>query len=194
MNLNAQATRRFKKLLARAAKSRLEEPTAMALATAGRGGRPSVRMVLLKEVDSQGFVFYTNLKSRKGKELTTHPRAALCFFWEPLHTQVIVEGKVKLVSAKEADRYWASRSRLSQLGAWASRQSSLLESRGMLLKRLGLYAVRFAGRPIPRSPQWGGFRVVPDRMEFWSRRSARLHERQLYVKVGKRWRLKRLYP
>lgn len=190
----AQAIQRFKKLLVRAQKSRLKEPTAMALATAHRSGRPSLRMVLLKGVDAQGFVFYTNLKSRKGKEISANPQAALCFFWEPLGEQVIVEGKVKLASAKEANQYWATRPRLSQLGAWASRQSSVLESRAGLLKRLGFYAVKFAGGKIPRPPQWVGFRLVPGRIEFWSRRPARLHERQLYLRSGKRWKIQRLYP
>lgn len=194
MNPYTQAIRRFKRILARAQKSRLREPTAMALATADRRGRPSVRTVLLKEADDRGFVFYTNSESRKGKELAANPRAALCVFWEPFKEQVIIEGNVKLVSAKEADRYWASRPRLSQLGAWASRQSGVLEGRSVLLKRLGFYAVEFAGRNIPRPPQWVGFRLVPQRIEFWSRRPARLHERQLYVKSGKHWKVKHLYP
>lgn len=193
-DLYLQAIQRFKRLLAQAQRSRLQEPTAMALATATPRGRPSVRTILLKEVNAQGFVFYTNSQSRKGKELAANPWAALCFFWEPLSKQVVVEGKVKPVSAREADAYWASRPRLSQLGAWASRQSAFLGSRSLLLKRIGFYAVRFAGRVIPRPPQWVGFRLIPERIEFWSRHPARLHDRQLYFKSGGRWKKQTLYP
>jgi len=194
MNYFAQAIRRFQKLFARVRKSGLKEPTAVALAAADSRGRPSVRMVLLKEADERGFVFYTSFQSRKAKQLAANPRAALCFYWEPIGMQVTVEGTVVKVSDQEADSYWATRPRQSQIGAWASLQSSELPNRRTLLARAAGYAAKFAGRPIPRPPHWSGFRVVPARIEFWKRRPFRLHDRQLYLKQGTRWSLRRLYP
>ena len=194
MDDDAQAIRRFHKLFARIRRSGLKEPTAVALATADSRGRPSVRMVLLKEADERGFVFYTNLHSRKGKQLAENPHAALCFYWEPIGMQVTVEGTVARVSDGEADAYWATRPRQSQISAWASLQSGLLESRRLLLVRAARYAVKFAGRPVPRPPHWSGFRVVPDRIEFWTRRPFRLHDRELYFRRGRRWVRRRLYP
>ncbi|MBI3333243.1 MAG: pyridoxamine 5'-phosphate oxidase [Candidatus Omnitrophica bacterium] len=185
---------RFQRLLSRAKKTGLREPAAMILATADPQGRPSVRTVLLKEVDARGFAFYTNLRSRKGRELAANPRAALCFYWEPLEAQVIVEGGVKPISRREADAYWATRPRESQIAAWSSLQSKPLSRRTLLLARFARYARRFAGRPVPRPPDWAGLRVVPDRIEFWRRRPFRLHERQLYVRQGSRWKVRRLYP
>ena len=194
MNNNVQAIRRFKKLFARVRKSGLKEPGAMALATADSRGRPSVRMVLLKEANERGFVFYTGFQSRKAKQLASNPRAALCFYWETIGMQVTVEGKVAKVSDEEADAYWATRPRRSQIGAWASLQSAPLPNRRVLLARAPGYAAKFTGRPIPRPPHWSGFRIVPDRIEFWTRRPFRLHDRQLYFKQGARWLLRRLYP
>ena len=188
------ALRRIRGLVHRAQRSRLREPLAMVLSTADQHGRPSARAVLLKSVDEYGFVFYTNLESRKARQLTRNPRAALCLLWDPLGRQVLVEGRVVRVSSREADAYWATRPRQSQLGAWASRQSRLLASRALLIQRVVVYAKGFARRPIPRPPCWGGYRLVPDRIELWARRPFRLHERRLYQRKGTRWTTHLLYP
>jgi pyridoxamine 5'-phosphate oxidase len=173
---------------------RLPEPTAFALATVGDGGQPSARILLLKGVDSRGFVFYTNYESRKGEELLAHPRAAMCFHWQPLERQVRVEGQAEQVSAEEADAYFASRPRGSQLGAWASRQSQPMEHPGALDERLSEMEARFAGGPVPRPPHWSGFRLVPARIEFWHGMPSRLHERIVYLRAGDGWRTDVLYP
>jgi pyridoxamine 5'-phosphate oxidase len=173
---------------------RLPEPTAFALATVGAGGQPSVRILLLKGVDTRGFVFYTNYESRKGGELLAHPRAAMCFHWQPLERQVRVEGQAEQVSAEEADAYFATRPRGSQLGAWASRQSQPMEHPGALDERLREVEARFAGGPVPRPPHWSGFRLVPARIEFWHGMPSRLHERLVYSRVGDGWRTDVLYP
>ena len=161
---------RLRRLLARAPRTTSAEPTAAVLATATPAGRPSARTVLVKTVDERGCVFYTSLYSRKARELAENPRVALCFYWETLGTQVIVEGRIEPVAAEDADAYWSSRPRRSQLGAWASRQSAPLVARRVLTGRLAGVARRFAGRPVPRPPFWAGFRIVPDRIEFWLRR------------------------
>ena len=173
---------------------RLPEPTAFALATVGAGGQPSARILLLKGVDTRGFVFYTNYESRKGEELLAHPRAAMCFHWQPLERQVRVEGQAEQVSADEADAYFASRPRGSQLGAWASRQSQPMEHPGALDERLREVEARFAGGPVPRPPHWSGFRLVPARIEFWHGMPSRLHERLVYSRAGDGWRTDVLYP
>jgi pyridoxamine 5'-phosphate oxidase len=188
---------RFAELLARAKATDLHEPTAMALGTADAEGRPSVRMVLLKEVDERGFVFYTNLESRKAGDLLANPRAALCFHWQPLEIQVRVEGRVEPVSAEEADAYYASRARGSRIGAWASRQSTQLDSYETLERRVAEFEAKFADGEVPRPPFWSGFRVVPDRIEFWFGRPSRLHERELYLRADgdpPRWTKELLYP
>lgn len=159
----------------------------MTLATADAQGRPSSRTVLLKEVDERGFVFYTSLTSRKARHLAANPRAALCFFWQPLMEQVLVEGMVEQVSDREADACWASRPRVSQLGAWASCRPKRLNPPGLLEARVVTYALKFAGRAIPRPSFWSGFRVAPDRMEFWKRSPVRRHERVLYEECGGQW-------
>jgi pyridoxamine 5'-phosphate oxidase len=172
----------------------LPEPTAFALATSDERGAPSVRIVLLKHVDEDGFVFYTNHESRKGRELLATHRAALCFHWQPMEVQVRVEGAAAPVTTEEADAYFASRARGSQIGAWASRQSQTIEHAGDLEARVSEMEQRFAGGPVPRPPQWSGFRVVPSRIEFWKGRPDRLHIRDVYERDGNEWRVSRLYP
>ena len=189
-----EALRRFRALLDRARSSRLREPTAVTLATVDTSGHPSVRTVLLKDMDERGFVFYTSLASRKAKHLAKNPRVALCFFWQPLMEQVLIEGSVEQVTDKEADVYWASRPRMSQLGAWVSDQSKRLDRRKTIDLRMAQYLVKFAGRKVPRPSYWSGFRVIPDRIEFWKRRLFRLHERVLYEKCGEQWTKCLLYP
>ncbi len=170
------------------------DPNAMALATADAAGRPSVRMVLLKGFDSQGFVFYTNLESQKGEELSANRLAALCFYWKSLQRQVRVEGVVSLVSADEADAYFASRARDSQIGAWASQQSRVLTGRFELEKAIARYAAKYAIGRVPRPPHWSGFRLSPERIEFWQERPFRLHDRLVFVRDGAAWRTEKLYP
>jgi pyridoxamine 5'-phosphate oxidase len=175
-------------------RERLPEPTAFALGTVDASGRPSVRIVLLKHVDERGFVFYTNYESRKGRELLATTRAAMCFHWQPLEEQVRVEGVAEPVSAEEADAYFASRARGSQIGAWASIQSTVMEHPGDLDARVAEMEQRFANVPVPRPPHWSGFRIVPDAIEFWKNMPSRLHVRHRYVRDGESWRIERLYP
>lgn len=179
--LYQEALERFQDLLQQAGKTGLAEPSAMSLATVNAMGRPEVRTVLLKDVGFKGFVFYTNTLSRKGLSLAANPTAALCFFWRPLLAQVLVEGPVEPVSAVEADAYWATRPRASQLGAWASQQSEPLEEREVLDLRYGEFDRKFAAQAVPRPPHWSGYRVVPDMIEFWLSRTGRLHERERYT-------------
>ena len=170
------------------------DPNAMALATADASGRPSVRMVLLKGADASGFVFYTNLESRKGAELAENPFAALGFHWKSLKRQIRVEGRVQPVSEAEADAYFASRARTSQIGAWASIQSRPLHGRFELEKRVAEYAAKFGLGKVPRPPHWSGFRLVPDRMEFWQDQLFRLHDRFVYLRSEEGWTVEHLYP
>lgn len=172
----------------------LPDPTAFCLATVGADGQPSARMLLLKGADESGFVFYTNYESRKGRELLERPLAALCFHWTPLEVQVRVEGPVEQVSSAEADEYFASRPRGSQLGAWASSQSRPIEREGDLEARLAELEKRFADQPVPRPPHWSGFRLRPVRIEFWRNRPSRLHERHLYTRENGAWHTEVLYP
>jgi pyridoxamine 5'-phosphate oxidase len=188
---------RFQDLLAEAqglSRDVVPEPTAFALATVGEGARPSIRMLLLKHVDGNGFVFYTNLESRKGRELAANPRAAMNFYWAPMEWQVRVEGGVTAVSGEEADDYFATRPRGSQIGAWASRQSSPIERAGDLERRLAEFHRKFEGRDVPRPPFWSGFRLTPTSIEFWKGKPNRLHERQVFVRDGDGWRVTTLYP
>ena len=170
------------------------DPTACALATADAEGRPSVRLVLLKQVDARGFVFYTNYGSRKAQQLAENPWAALVFHWAPTARQVRVEGRAARVPAEESDAYFASRDHGSRIGAWASKQSQPLPSRAHLVARAAKTEARFAGRPVPRPEFWGGYRLVPERMEFWWNQLHRLHDRLLYTREGGGWRVERLYP
>ena len=167
----------FRTWLADASKSEPNDPNAMSLATVDAEGMPSLRMVLLKSFDEHGFVFYTNLGSRKGHELAANPKAALCFHWKSLLRQVRVQGHVEPVSAAEADAYFASRERDKRIGAWASRQSEAMEGRWELEKRVAAYALKFGLGTIPRPEFWSGYRVVPERIEFWKAHPFRLHER-----------------
>jgi pyridoxamine 5'-phosphate oxidase len=166
----------------------------VALATADAQGRPSVRMVLLRGVDEQGFVFFTNYHSRKGRELDANPHAALCFHWVTLDEQVRVEGGVERVSDAESDAYFATRPRGSQLGAWASDQSATLPSRELLESKYREIEARFRDRAVERPTFWGGYRLVPTRIEFWYGRPDRLHDRVLYTREGGVWKIERLYP
>lgn len=184
----------FKEWLADATKSEPSNPTAMTLATVGANGRPSARMVLLKDVDSRGFTFYTNLESRKAGELNVNTVAALCFYWKTLDRQVRVEGTVERVSDDEADAYFASRARMSQIGAWASQQSRPLESRFALERRVAEFTAKFHVGPVPRPSFWSGYRVVPGAIEFWKEMPFRLHDRAVYRRDGDGWRVEKLYP
>ncbi len=172
------------------------DPNAMVLSTVGPGGRPSARVVLLKGFDREGFVFYGNLDSRKFRELRANPWAALSFHWKPLERQVRIEGRATQVSDEEADAYFATRPRGSQIGAWASRQSEPLASRAVLEAAVAEVEARYAGREVPRPRNWSGFRLEPDRIEFWKSGPFRLHDRHLFRRVSREapWTEERLYP
>lgn len=184
----------FDRWLAEARDGEPNDPEAMALATADAAGQPSVRMVLLKGHGPSGFVFYTNEQSAKGGQLAANPRAALLFHWKSLRRQVRVEGPVGGVSGEDADAYFATRARDSQLGAWASDQSRPLDRRETFEQRFEDIKARFDGQAVPRPPHWGGYRVIPERIEFWSDRPHRLHERRLFVRDDGNWREGLLYP
>jgi len=172
----------------------IAEPTAMTLATATRAGRPSARVVLLKGYDQRGFSFYTNLASRKARELMENPWAALCFYWMPLDKQIRIEGAIEPVSLEEADSYFATRPKQSQLGAWASKQSQPLQGRLALERRLAKYVARYGLTTVPRPEFWSGYRLIPDRLEFWLKQPYRLHDRVEYTRLDAVWNRQRLYP
>jgi pyridoxamine 5'-phosphate oxidase len=186
----------FHSWFADAEASETTDPNAMTVATADAIGRPSARILLLKEADPRGFVFYTNFESRKGDELAVNPFAALCFHWKSLKRQVRVEGPIVKVSDGEADAYFASRARMSQTGAWASQQSRPLASRKALMTAVGKYETEYAGRDVPRPPYWTGARVIPLRIEFWQDGEFRLHDRFIYTRgsEGLPWTVTRLNP
>jgi pyridoxamine 5'-phosphate oxidase len=175
-------------------RSIIPEPNAMSLGTIGNRDQPYVRIVLLKAFDERGFVFYTSYDGKKGRQLIAHPRASLCFYWAPLSIQVRIEGRVTKVSDEEADAYFATRERRSQIGAWASRQSEPLETPTALDDRVAQYEKEFEGKTVPRPEYWSGFRVWPERIEFWKGKPNRLHERHLYTRDGEGWLIETLYP
>lgn len=185
----------FQTWLAEAQESEPNDPTAMTVATADADGMPSARMVLLKDADARGFVFYTNTESQKGTELDANPRAALVFHWKTLRRQIRVSGTVERVTDAEADAYFASRARGSQIGAWASDQSRPLDGRFELEKRVAKFAARFGVGAVPRPPHWTGYRVVPARFEFWQDKPFRLHERVIYTRAADgTWTTGRIFP
>jgi pyridoxamine 5'-phosphate oxidase len=185
----------FTEWLAEATRSEPSDPNAMCLATSTPDGQPSARMVLLKDHDARGFVFYTNLESRKGGELAANPHAALCFHWKTLARSVRVEGAVEPVSEAEADAYYASRSRGSRIGAWASRQSRRLDGRWALEKAVAEFTLKFGLGEIPRPPHWSGFRLLPVRIEFWRDMPFRLHERRVFLAAPEGgWATETLFP
>lgn len=195
-DLYAEALDTFAKLLEEARAAGDPDPTAMTVATADAQGRPSARTVLLKAFDARGFVFYTNYDSRKGHQLTANPQAALLFLWKTLREQVQVkiEGTVEPVTLAEAEAYFASRPRPSQIGAWASLQSRTLDARDTFEARIDAFEKKFEGMDVPRPPHWSGYRVVPEMIEFWYGARYRLHERQHYERVDGTWSKRMLYP
>lgn len=184
----------FKKWYELAQENEINDPNAMCLATVNNEGMPSARMVLLKEFDEKGFVFYTNLESRKGHQLKDNPQAALCFHWKSIKKQVRVEGIVLPVSEDQADAYFASRPRGSQIGAWASKQSMPLKSFFELEKRVAKYTAKFGLKEIKRPDYWSGFIIKPERIEFWEDGKFRLHQRLVYTQQENKWITEKLYP
>jgi pyridoxamine 5'-phosphate oxidase len=194
MSLPVEVLQKFQNCLDKAVAAKEIEPTAFSLSTTSANGSVSARMLLLKGFDADGFVFYTNLESDKGLQIAANPRAALVFFWKTINCQVRVEGRVEQVSDQQADEYFASRSRASQLGAWASQQSRPLRSRTELLKEVIKAEARYIGRGVPRPAHWSGYRVIPDMIEFWYRKRSRLHDRFRYTPGPDGWECRRLYP
>ena len=189
-----EALEQLREWLAHAESTKLNEPTAMSLATADPRGRPSVRIVLLRGLDETGLVFYTNSLSRKGEQMTANPWAALAFYWDELGRQIRVEGRVDTIATEESDAYFRTRHPLSQIGAWASLQSEKLDKRMTLEQRVAEFTQRFQGQEVPRPEHWHGYRVVPDRIEFWQNREGRLHDRTLFKRSKDGWTRCLLYP
>jgi pyridoxamine 5'-phosphate oxidase len=187
--------RQFEKWFQEAEAAKLAEPNAMILATADREGRPSARTVLLKGIDGRGFVFYTNYEGRKGRELAVNPRATLLFPWHPLERQVIVEGPVAKVAREESEAYFHTRPRASQLAAWASQQSAIISGRTVLEESMKAVERKYEGAAVPLPPNWGGYRLAPERVEFWQGRRSRLHDRLVFGRLGGAdWTVERLSP
>ena len=184
----------FREWFAEAQKGEPNDPNAMTLASATPEGRPSARMVLLKDADERGFTFFTNYESRKGRELLANPQGALLFHWKSLRRQVRAVGRIEPVSDAEADAYFATRARGNQIGAWASDQSRPLESRFVLEKKVAQFAAKFGLSKVPRPPHWSGFRLVPDEIEFWKDGMFRLHDRLMFYRTADGWRTEQLYP
>lgn len=185
----------FKSWFEQAVAAQLPEPNAMTLATSSPDGKSSARMVLLKNFDERGFVLFTNYNSHKGKELTANPHAALVFWWAELERQVRIVGSVEKISAQESDQYFEVRPPRSRLGAWASNQSEVIASREVLEAQLQEFQRKYENQEIPRPPHWGGFRVIPQQIEFWQGRSSRLHDRLLYTHLNDgSWKIERLSP
>ena len=194
-NLDPDPIKQFQRWFNEAVAAKIPQAESMALATSTADRKPSVRMVLLKSFDSNGFVFYTNYNSQKGKELVENPYAALVFYWEELHHQVRIEGAVSKVSPEESDAYFQTRPREAQISAHTSQQSEAIASRGELDRHFEELQKKYEGRPIPRPPHWGGYRLKPTRFEFWQARYARLNDRILYeLQKNGRWSMKRLAP
>jgi pyridoxamine 5'-phosphate oxidase len=193
-DLLADPLEQFTRWFEEACRAPILEPNAMTLATVDADGQPAARTVLLKGIDRRGLTFYTNLNSRKARELAANARAALLFWWPPHARQVRFEGAIEPVADAEADAYFATRPRGSQIGAWASAQSSVIADRATLEAAEQEVAKRFAGGPVPRPPFWGGYRLVPERVEFWQGRTNRLHDRLRYARRGKGWQIERLAP
>jgi pyridoxamine 5'-phosphate oxidase len=194
MNFPNEVLERFELALNAAKDAAEPEPSAMSLATVGVRGRVSVRTVLLKDFDATGFVFYTNTRSKKGRQLAINNQAALSILWKSTFCQVLIEGEVESVTDREADEYFASRPRGSQIGAWASLQSEELDSRATLEQRVAEYEQEFAGKEVPRPPHWSGYRLKPDNIEFWYGKESRLHDRFCFTLKDNKWQKQRLYP
>ena len=184
----------FNSWLDKAGRKEINNPNAMTLATVGKDMRPSARMVLLKDAEHDGFVFYTNMESIKGRQLAASPQAALICYWKRINRQVRIEGRVEQISDQQADEYFATRDRGAQLGAWASNQSEPLKSRAHLLKRVLQVEARHLGRSVPRPPHWSGYRVIPEMIEFWYGRKSRLHDRFRFTLQAGEWKRERQYP
>ncbi|MFT5323112.1 MAG: pyridoxamine 5'-phosphate oxidase [Planctomycetaceae bacterium] len=192
--LYLEAINAFREKHARTAELGVREPSAMSLATVDANGQPSIRTVLLRGIDERGFVFFTNSQSRKGEQMTGNPQVALTFYWDAWAEQVHVEGRVEVIPDSESDEYWKTRARLSQIGAWGSDQSRPLSGRDEFMASVAEIEKRFEGQDVPRPPHWFGYRVVPHRIELWSGRQGRLHERFVYEADGETWTKQMLYP
>lgn len=192
--LYLEAVNAFREKYARTAKLGMREPSAMSLATVDANGQPSIRTVLLRGIDERGFVFFTNSQSRKGEQMTGNPQVAITFYWDAWAEQVHVEGRAAVIPDSESDKYWKTRARLSQIGAWASAQSRPLAGRDEFMSSVAEIEKRFEGQDVPRPPHWFGYLVVPHRIELWSGREGRLHERFVYEADSETWTKQMLYP
>ena len=192
--MNSDPILRFREVLAQAAQVGIVPYNAAAFATTGKDLQPTVRMLLLKDVEDGGLVFYTNLESRKGRQMNDNPRASACFWWPQLRQQVRFEGAVELVSERQSDEYFANRPRGSQIGAWASRQSSELSSREELIAAAESFAAKYKDQTVPRPPYWAGYRLLAERIEFWREQPDRLHDRELYTRQADGWIIRLLAP